>query len=262
MILVFSWGCSYTGSLAYYEDRNLRAVPSPAPKKQPKQTYSNNFSKTITREGYAIQVGAFKNADNAGRLADSLDQRGLDAFLFREQNVYKVRFGNFKTRDEARRRGSSLKKSGSIGEFFVVAPEDYSVAKAVQFKTGGDTYIRRELANTARQYIGVPYIWGGSTESGFDCSGLTRAVYRLNGISIPRVSRDQFSYGKTVGRSEMRVGDLVFFATNGGRKVSHVGVYIGGREFIHAPSKGKTVRIDSLDMSYWSQRYLGAKQYL
>lgn len=258
---MFSLGCSYNGSLAYYGKQGSGNTYS-RPQTAKHQNNQNKSPQKIAREGYSIQVGAFKNADNAGRLAEYLDKRGLDAFLFREKDVYKVRFGNFKTRDEARARGNSLKKSGSIGEFFVVVPEDYSVAKAAKFKTGGDNYIRRELVNTAHQYIGVPYIWGGSTEAGFDCSGLTRAVYRLNGISIPRVSRDQYSYGKTVGRSSMKVGDLVFFATSGGRKVSHVGVYIGGNEFIHAPSKGKTVRIDRLDSSYWSKRYLGAKQYL
>lgn len=261
----FLWNCSYSGSLSYYENLNkknpqvggeTRAAP---PKNSKTKKVAND---NVKREGYAIQVGAFKNVNNAARLVDSLDSGGLDAFLFKENDVYKVRFGNFNSRDKARAQGKSLQDSGRIGEFFVVIPEDYSVSKAVLFKSGGEEYIRRELFNAAHRYIGVPYVWGGTSASGFDCSGLTRAVYRLNGISIPRVSRDQYGSGKSIAKINLKVGDLVFFATSGGRKVSHVGVYIGKNKFIHAPSKGKTVRIDNLDSSYWAKRYLGGRNYL
>lgn len=261
----FLWNCSYSGSLSYYENLNKKnpqvggETRAAAPKNSKTKKVAND---NVKREGYAIQVGAFKNVNNAARLVDSLDSGGLDAFLFKENDVYKVRFGNFNSRDKARAQGKSLQDSGRIGEFFVVIPEDYSVSKAVLFKSGGEEYIRRELFNAAHRYIGVPYVWGGTSASGFDCSGLTRAVYRLNGISIPRVSRDQYGSGKSIAKINLKVGDLVFFATSGGRKVSHVGVYIGKNKFIHAPSKGKTVRIDNLDSSYWSKRYLGGRNYL
>lgn len=269
------YGCSYTGSLAYYEELNGRPVAISAGKTVPvnKKTASNTalLGKTsgakalshVKREGYAIQVGAFKNAGNAGRLADALGAKGFDAFLFKENGVYKVRFGNYKSRDEARAKGRSLKAQGKISEFFVVAPEDYAVSKAVKIDFSGSAgYLRKEITKAAHQYIGVPYIWGGTSEAGFDCSGLTRAVYRLNGISIPRVSRDQFKSGKAVKKRNLKPGDLVFFATSGGRRVSHVGVYIGGGQFIHAPSKGKTVRKADLNSSYWIKRYMGARSYL
>lgn len=261
------WSCSYSGSLSYYENRNTynpyggeAQARTVAPKNS--QTIKNPPKVNVNREGYAIQVGAFKNVNNAARLVDSFDSGGLDAFLFKEKDVYKVRFGNFKSRDAASIQGKNLQNAGRIGEFFVVAPEDYSVSKAVSFRSGGEEYIRGELYKAAHQYIGVPYVWGGTSASGFDCSGLTRAVYRLNGISIPRVSRDQFGSGKSVTKLNLQAGDLVFFATSGGRKVSHVGVYIGKSKFIHAPSKGKTVRIDNLDSSYWNKRYLGGRAYL
>jgi cell wall-associated NlpC family hydrolase len=127
----------------------------------------------------------------------------------------------------------------------------------------GEATVRNEIVETAEGFIGLPYQWGGSSaEEGFDCSGLTMAVYQLNGLNLPRSSRDQFSIGAPVDRSELANGDLVFFAIKGGGKVSHVGVYAGDERFIHAPGRGKTVRVDSLLDRYYLTRYVGARKYL
>lgn len=211
------------------------------------------------REGYTIQVGAFKNINNAARFADSLDKQGLDAFVFKEKGIYKVRFGNYSSRDEARKRGKALQKKGKFADFFVVAPESYSYS---QKSSKGTSYVRNEIVKTAQGYIGVPYVWGGNTKAGIDCSGLTRAVYRLNGISIPRVSREQFNSGKYIKKSDLQKGDLVFFGTAKRGTVNHVGIYIGGNKFIHAPSRGKTVRTANLNDAYWKKVYLGGRTYL
>lgn len=213
----------------------------------------------VQREGYTIQVGAFDNVNNAARLADELDSKGFDAFLFKEDNKYKVRFGNYASKDEARERGQYLQKSGKIGGFFVVAPDSYSFSKK---SVKGSSYVREQLVRTAHRYIGVPYVWGGTTTAGIDCSGLTRAVYRLNGISIPRVSADQFNSGRFVKKSSLQKGDLVFFGTARKGRVNHVGIYIGGEKFIHAPSRGKTVRQANLNDDYWKKVYLGGRSYL
>ena len=211
-------------------------------------------------EGYAIQVGAFKDVNNATRLINQLDMGGFDPFLFKDGKVYKVRFGNYKSAEIAQNHGKSLQNQKKIGEFFVVAPGDYTISK-LKHNTINNS-LRKALSDTAHEYLGVPYVWGGNGEKGFDCSGFTRAVYRLNGISIPRVSADQYKYGKPVKTKDLQAGDLVFFNTNGGSKVSHVGVYIGDGLFIHAPSKGKTVRKDKLSLDYWSSRFIGGKSYL
>ncbi|WP_300447514.1 C40 family peptidase [uncultured Helicobacter sp.] len=122
--------------------------------------------------------------------------------------------------------------------------------------------MREDIVKSAHQYMGVPYKWGGTTESGFDCSGLTRAVYLLNGISLPRASYEQYNEGDSVSKAKLQKGDLVFFITDKGKKINHVGIYIGNNEFIHAPSRGKVVSKARLDSSYWGKAYRGARSYL
>lgn len=111
--------------------------------------------------------------------------------------------------------------------------------------------------------VGTPYRYGGNTpDGGFDCSGLIGYVYRdAAGIRLPRSTRELSGLrAPTIGRDALQSGDLLFFATNGGRQVSHAGIYVGGGRFVHAPSSGGTVRLDSLSNGYWQRSYLAAKR--
>ena len=218
--------------------------------------------KTIARLGYSIQVGAFANLDNAVRLSKALERRGLDAYYFvHKTGLYKVRFGNFPTRKAARKKAEAVRAAGIIDAYYLVSPKEYAVVK--QRKRGGRSYLRNEIVGTAKKFIGVPYRWGGSSRrQGFDCSGLTMVVYQLNGLNLPRSSREQYRVGTPIRRSQLSQGDLVFFATSGGRRVSHVGIYVGNGRFIHAPSRGKRIRTELLTKKYFKTRYVGARTYL
>jgi len=211
--------------------------------------------------GYSVQVGAFANLDNAVRLERQLEARGIDAYYFlHESGLYKVRFGNHASYQEARAEAQQLQAQGMIGAYFIVIPEDYP---AVRLAGKDRVELRTELVKTARRFIGVPYRWGGTdADDGFDCSGLTLVCYRLNGLNLPRVSRSQFQAGRQIDKSQLQKGDLVFFATHGGNRITHVGLYIGDGKFIHAPRTGKTVRVADLSTPFFARTFVGARSYL
>ena len=118
------------------------------------------------------------------------------------------------------------------------------------------------VATLAQEQVGRPYRWGGENPSyGFDCSGLVQWCYGSVGVSLPRVVREQRKVGKSITGDRLRPGDLVFFALDG-NSTSHVGVYIGGRRFVHAPRAGQPVRVNSLDDSWWRERWKDSRRVL
>ncbi len=111
---------------------------------------------------------------------------------------------------------------------------------------------------TARQMIGINYSYGGhSPDTGFDCSGLVYYAHRANGIDVPRTARALYDFSQPVDRDELRPGDLMFFRTSG-KRVSHVGFYMGPGRLLHAPSTGKQVTVADYRTTYWRARYAGA----
>lgn len=122
---------------------------------------------------------------------------------------------------------------------------------------GGSAVVRR-LTSIAMQYVGVPYVYGGSTPDGFDCSGFVMYVFRQAGISLPRTADDQYMIGVPVAPSNLRAGDLVFFVDDSG-ELSHVGMYLKDGEFIHA-SITTGIDFDSLYRDWRRDHYLGARR--
>jgi peptidoglycan DL-endopeptidase CwlO len=115
------------------------------------------------------------------------------------------------------------------------------------------------VVGIAMRYLGVPYVWGGASPKGFDCSGFVMYVFAQVGISLPHYTVAQYNYpdSVSVARNQLQPGDLVFFAGLG-----HVGIYVGGGNFIHAPHTGSSVRIDSLSEGWYASEYDGAKRIL
>jgi cell wall-associated NlpC family hydrolase len=121
----------------------------------------------------------------------------------------------------------------------------------------GDGYA---IAGSALSFRGVPYRNGGSDPSaGFDCSGLVQYVFAQYGVTLPREVREIYREGKSVDRSRLEPGDLVFFSTTA-PGASHVGIALGGDQFVHAPSSSGVVRVEEIGSEYWARRFVGARR--
>jgi cell wall-associated NlpC family hydrolase len=254
-------------------------------------------SNGLSRLGFAIQMGAFAELKNAERFTTRLQSKGLDAFYFRKDNgVYAVRFGDFPSKDKARAVANKLVADRLIDSYYIAPPNEvvfsrpqgpgWQKARPEEIKAppevkrpvaarpveSGDRPHQKApvrdtkdmgaiAARTAERFVGIPYRWGGeNVVDGMDCSGFVRAVYNLCGLSIPRTSRDQFKAGEPVVKDDLRDGDLVFFGSSED-SINHVGIYVGGNRFVHAPKRGEEIRATSVDESYFEKRFIGGRRY-
>ncbi|MCJ7687752.1 MAG: C40 family peptidase [Clostridiaceae bacterium] len=140
-------------------------------------------------------------------------------------------------------RGEPSSKSKSIGE-----------TSSKSIFTGG----KSNLISYAYNFIGRPYVWGGEGPRSFDCSGFTKYIYKEFGVNLPHYTGSQIGKGSSVSRENLEQGDLIFFNTDG--KASHVGIYVGGGDFIHASSGSKKVTVSNLSQSYYNKRFAGARR--
>jgi cell wall-associated NlpC family hydrolase len=122
--------------------------------------------------------------------------------------------------------------------------------------------IGSQIVRDALQHLGKPYRFAAAGPDAFDCSGLTLAIYRRFGVKLPHKAAIQATMGTAVSRSDLRPGDLVFFANKPDGSVGHTGIYIGNNQFIHAPRTGDVVKISRLDEGYYARHYSGARRYV
>ena len=144
----------------------------------------------------------------------------------------------------------------------IVVPDAKSAKPTAQSAKGAKTAkpaLGQSLVNTALGFRGARYRYGGMSSRGFDCSGLVARVLRAHGIRAPHNSAALYKLGRSVPKSNLAAGDLVFFRTRG-RGISHVGIYIGGGKFVHASTGRRKVCTDTLQTGYYAQRYVGARR--
>ena len=156
----------------------------------------------------------------------------------------------------------SFQMTQGINADGLVGPSTYAALlgksmPAVSYTTNS---IARRVVSDSMNYLGVPYVFGGTTPNGFDCSGYVRYVFANAGVYLPRTADAQYEVGYSVSTSELMPGDLVFFGSGG--EITHVGIYIGGGRFIHAANPRKGVIISSLSESYYNARYFGANRII
>ena len=226
----------------------------------------------ISKLGYSIQVGAFSEVKNAERLTTRLQNQGVEAFYFKKDNgLFAVRFGDFSSRQEARRIGKKIVREHGIRDFFIAPPlnkplrveteptSPVPVEKPVRKQRRDDMGVI--AARTAERFVGIPYLWGGNTVvDGLDCSGFVRAVYNLCGVNIPRTAAEQYRVGRSVDVDNLEDGDLVFFGSSD-TGISHVGIYVGDNQFVHAPRRGDKIKISPLQGNGYFSKFMGARRY-
>ncbi len=136
------------------------------------------------------------------------------------------------------------------------SPASWGTADISHSKAARVDSVGRRAVAVALDQLGVPYQYGGNDPDGFDCSGLVQYSYARAGKSVPRTTRQMWSSTQSVRRQEIRAGDLLFFEVEG--KMSHVGLYVGDQRFVHAPSSGRSVSVESLHSPFYAQAFLRA----
>jgi uncharacterized protein YgiM (DUF1202 family) len=151
-------------------------------------------------------------------------------------------------------------KASQKDPIFFVNGQSTGVTPSASALNGGNTStIRQNIVADAKKLLGIPYVWGGTTTKGFDCSGFVQYVLKQNGISMPRTTTEQYQIGTYVTKSDLLPGDLVFLQNTYRAGISHVGIYIGDGKMIHA-SSSKGVVTSDLSSSYYTQHYYGSRR--
>ncbi len=153
---------------------------------------------------------------------------------------------------------SNVRYELDTGYIVTCGPEDANAGTLPQYIRSDAFALRASLLDLSDSFLGTPYVYGGSTPWGFDCSGFVSYVFRQHDIAVHRCADEQMQDGLVVAREDLQVGDLVFFSVYGPWVASHVGIYVGNNRMIHAASRG--ISYASLDTEYWANSYVGARR--
>lgn len=223
----------------------VKAADNHKNKPAAKQTAEKKAGKSAKPAGAAADKPARKTA--AAKPAAKAEKSGKAVAKNHKTATVKV---------PAKTPPKALSKTGKTGK--KAEKKMAGVGKPHAAPLSGAAKTRHNVLLKSKKYIGTPYLWGGTTPKGFDCSGLIHYLYGKQGISIPRNSREQFS--RLQATSDPQPGDLVFFRKKG--VINHVGLYLGNGQMLHAPQTGMSVRIENIKRGKWPGRYAGARKVL
>jgi peptidoglycan endopeptidase LytE len=245
--------------------KQVLTIPSPREKKadEPSGTPSNSSSKKLSAEtarrtsgemnSYVVQRGdsLFSISTKVGLPIEEIKKiNGLHTSALKIGQILYLRKGETRLDEKAEELGDEEEISGLSGREGEKA-ESVPSTPLGKWNTPEE---RSLLVRVVKTFLGVPYKLGGSTLKGIDCSAFVKRIYEVFNIQLPRTTREQFSIGKKVQKSQLEEGDLVFFKERGNR--AHVGIYVGDNQFVHASSYSREVKIDYLDTPYYSKRFL------
>lgn len=231
---------------------------------------SNNENNTVIRTAYVSteSLKVRKEATTSSEAIDSLKKNDQVSIIQELDGWYKIKLGNKigyvsskyisdKKVEETTSRGGNVVRNETVTEN--IAEE----TKKEENTTNTTNTTGTAVVEYAKQYLGYKYVSGGSSPStGFDCSGFTSYVYKHFGVSLYRTSRDQIKNGVAVSKDNLQPGDIVVFNGESNTTIGHVGIYIGGGDFIHASNPKGGVKITALSSSYYAQRYVGARRVI
>ena len=152
--------------------------------------------------------------------------------------------------------------TGYVSSDYMLTAKDSAGSRGDSTVTAASSSLGQQVVDYAKQFLGCPYVYGGNGPSSFDCSGFTKYIYQHFGYTLNRTATDQLSNGVSISRSELQPGDLVFFKYNTSKPVSHVGIYIGNNQFIHASTNSYAVQIDSMASGHYNNVFVYARRIL
>lgn len=214
------------------------------------------LSAQVTFAGSGVTLKYDMRGDSVSQLQKDLKSLG---FMDIAPTGY---FGNItKTAVIKFQAKTGLEQDGIAGKLTLGKIESLLNRETTAYRSSGRS--AQSIIDYAKKFLGIKYRWGGTTTKGFDCSGYVKYVYKKFGVALSRTSRSQAKNGTYVKKANLKVGDLVFFDTNGGsNRINHVGVYTGSGKFIHSSSSHSGVVISSLNSGFYSKSYMTARRVL